>query len=197
MVASNFNNSHDFGQKLRKLGPGQCYPREWTLLKAPAPPPLLLPSKAFPAADEKCSIPDGQKFWWPVLWWLYESGVQYFLGSNSQSQFLASISYMNWHLPGISNFLLQQDLAKWEPLATKGLLATLAIWLMSTMVPVPHKIDAFKLYIVDSDWFTTSVFLAHKKGDYVRDKIFICVHEQMVKDIIVSHLNLAIGFYFC
>ena len=114
-------------------------------------PPLLLPSKAFPAADEKCSIPDGQKFWWPVLWWLYESGVQYFLGSNSQSQFLASISYMNWHLPGISNFLLQQDLAKWEPLATKGLLATLAIWLVSTMVPVPHKIDSFKLYIVDSD----------------------------------------------
>ena len=115
-----------------------------------ASPPLLLPSKAFPAADEKCSIPDGQKFWWPVLWWLYESGVQYFLGSNSQSQFLASIFYMNWHLPGIFNFLLQQDLAKWEPLATKGLLATLAIWLMSTMVPVPHKIDAFKLYIVDS-----------------------------------------------
>ena len=56
-------DSDDFGQKLPKLGPGQ------PMLPSRVNPSqgtgtgfsLLLPSKAFPAADEKCSIPDGQK----------------------------------------------------------------------------------------------------------------------------------------
>ena len=40
-------------------------------------------------------------------------------------------------------------LSKLDPLATKAMLATLAVRL-STMVPVPQKIDAFKLFPIHS-----------------------------------------------
>ena len=64
----------------------------------------------------------------------YDSGVSVFLGSNSRSQLLASIFNLN--------FMVRSG----QVGSTKGLLATLAVWLsLSTLVPRSHTtIDAFK-----------------------------------------------------
>ena len=115
---------------------------------------LLLPSKAFPAADEKCSIPDparnfgGQCFGGSMILVFSIVRVKFsvaILGQHFLPK-LTSASYVMVRHFVTTHLVVSQRLAKWDPLATKGSLATLAVWL-STMVPVPHKIDAFKLYI--------------------------------------------------
>ena len=52
------------------------------------------------------------------------------------------------------------------------------------MVPVPHKIDAFKLYIeVDSYWFTIFNFYCPSIRVDNLDKIYVYIDETLIKKL--------------
>ena len=134
----------------------QCYPREWTLLKETHCPSLLLPRPSwqlmknaqFPIRPEflvASALVALFKlwFWFSIL--KDKILEQHFQPKVTSAKVSDGQTFSYKTSGGFPKTWCPVFLSKLDPLATKAMLATLAVRL-STMVPVPQKIDAFKLF---------------------------------------------------